>query len=169
MSTSSSVFRERLLPGGGALATAVGLGVLTAIILIPVQPVVAAVAAVLVAAAGVCWLVLAAPVITVDGGVLHAGRAHIPVTLLGTASVIGSRDAMREELGGRLDARAHVLLRSWIPTGVRVTLVDPADVTPYWLLSTRRPDELAAALGASRQDASGRDEPGTAKAATPET
>jgi hypothetical protein len=29
---------------------------------------------------------------------------------------------------------------------VRVDLEDPLDPTPYWLLSTRRPQELAAAL-----------------------
>jgi hypothetical protein len=29
---------------------------------------------------------------------------------------------------------------------VRVEVVDPQDPTPYWLVSTRRPDDLARAL-----------------------
>ncbi|HWJ84512.1 MAG TPA: DUF3093 family protein, partial [Cellulomonas sp.] len=34
----------------------------------------------------------------------------------------------------------------WIHAGVRIELVDPADPTPYWIVTSRRPDELAAAL-----------------------
>jgi hypothetical protein len=29
---------------------------------------------------------------------------------------------------------------------VRIEITDPSDSTPYWLTSTRRPDELVAAL-----------------------
>jgi hypothetical protein len=32
---------------------------------------------------------------------------------------------------------------------VQVTVHDPADPVPYWLVSTRRPDELVAALVAA--------------------
>ena len=46
-----------------------------------------------------------------------------------------------------LDARAHVCLRAWARTAVRVEVVDPADPTPYWLVSTRHPARLAAAIG----------------------
>ena len=53
---------------------------------------------------------------------------------------------MRQAHGPRLDARAYLCLRGWIPTGVRIALADPQDPTPYWLLSTRRPEALAAAL-----------------------
>lgn len=161
MSTTSPTFRERLLPGAAALLTAVAAGVLALAILLPVQPMVAVVVGVAVAAGGVTWLVLGAPVLAVQDGELHAGRARVPLALLGEVTVLPSRDRMRDELGGRLDARAHVVLRSWVPTGVRVTLRDPADPTPYWLLSTRRPQELAAALDADRRV-------GIAKAATPE-
>ncbi len=46
----------------------------------------------------------------------------------------------------RLDARAWLLLRGWIPGVVRVRLDDPDDPTPYWLVSSRHPRRLAAAL-----------------------
>ena len=167
MSTASSApsFRERLLPGVGAVAAALGVGLLALIVLLPIAPTAAVVVGVLVALAGVVWLVAAAPVVAVRDGELWAGRAHVPVTLLGDVVVLATREQLRDELGARLDARAHVLLRSWVPTAVRVALEDPADPTPYWLVTTRRPEELAEALGAP----SGPVGPaGTAKAATPE-
>jgi hypothetical protein len=44
------------------------------------------------------------------------------------------------------DARAHLVLRPYIKTAVEITLDDPDDPVPYWLVSTRRPQQLAAAL-----------------------
>jgi hypothetical protein len=39
-----------------------------------------------------------------------------------------------------------MLLRSWIPTAVRIDLNDADDPTPYWFISTRKPVELVRAL-----------------------
>jgi len=36
--------------------------------------------------------------------------------------------------------------RPWIGGAVQVLLDDPADPTPYWVVSTRHPVELAEAL-----------------------
>jgi hypothetical protein len=36
---------------------------------------------------------------------------------------------------------------------VRVDIADPADPAPYWLLATRHPDRLVAALTAARSAA----------------
>lgn len=46
----------------------------------------------------------------------------------------------------KADPRAFMLLRSYIPTAVRVKVTDPADPTPYVYLSTREPQALVAAL-----------------------
>jgi hypothetical protein len=43
-----------------------------------------------------------------------------------------------------------MLLRSYVPTALRVEVTDPADPTPYLYLSTRDPEALAAAIGAAR-------------------
>jgi cation diffusion facilitator CzcD-associated flavoprotein CzcO len=43
-----------------------------------------------------------------------------------------------------------VATRSWLPLAVRVEVVDPDDDTPYWLVGTRQPRELAAALQTHR-------------------
>ena len=44
------------------------------------------------------------------------------------------------------DARAYLLLRPYLKRAVRVEITDPADPTPYWLVSTRHPDRLAEAV-----------------------
>nr|WP_284301161.1 DUF3093 family protein [Homoserinibacter gongjuensis] len=51
-----------------------------------------------------------------------------------------------QERGVRLHADAWLLIRGWIPDVVRVELDDPQDPTPYWIISSRRADELAAAI-----------------------
>ena len=86
--------------------------------------------------------------ISVADGVLRAGRARISLEHVGEVQALGAEDAHR--LAGRdADARAYLLLRPYLRRAVRVAIDDPADPTPYWLLSTRRPDRLAAALTGS--------------------
>ncbi|SKC72614.1 DUF3093 domain-containing protein [Krasilnikoviella flava] len=139
-------FRERLSPGPGAWCGAVGLGVIVGVTLWPLAHVVAAVVGVVVAAGTLAALVATSPVIEVTDGNLRAGRAQVSVDLLGEVTPMDDAEAMRTALGPALDARAFVCLRAWARTGVQVELQDPLDPTPYWLLSTRRPRELAAAL-----------------------
>jgi membrane protein implicated in regulation of membrane protease activity len=140
------VYHERLLPGPGAWIAAVGLGVIVAVVVLPLAPLAAPGAGVLVAAGTIAALVATAPVIEVSDGELRAGSAHVPVDLLGPVTPVFSAEEMRVQLGLELDARAYVCLRSWARTGLKVELVDPSDPTPYWLVSTRRPDDLAAAI-----------------------
>jgi hypothetical protein len=87
--------------------------------------------------------------ITVAGGELRAGRARIPVALLGEATVLDA-EASRLLAGRDADARAYLLLRPYLRRAVRVDVQDPADPAPYWLLSTRRPERLVAAIVAAR-------------------
>ena len=49
-------------------------------------------------------------------------------------------------LGPGADPRAFLFTRPFVGPVVRVDLRDPADPHPYWLVSTRRPGELAAAV-----------------------
>jgi hypothetical protein len=48
--------------------------------------------------------------------------------------------------GPEADARAYLLLRPYLKRAVKVEITDPADPAPYWLVGTRRPDQLASAL-----------------------
>ncbi|MGH3445720.1 MAG: DUF3093 domain-containing protein [Nocardioidaceae bacterium] len=90
--------------------------------------------------------------VEVRDGMLTAGRARVPVAVLGRADAL-DRDAGRRIAGVEADARAYLLLRPYVKSSVRVSLEDRADPTPYWLLSTRRPSRLVAALDAARATA----------------
>ena len=57
-------------------------------------------------------------------------------------------EAARRAAGPEADHRAFLFTRPFVSGLVRVDLADPADPHPYWLVSTRKPDELAAAVAA---------------------
>jgi hypothetical protein len=86
--------------------------------------------------------------VAVRDGVLYAGPAHIATDLLGPVEPLDAEQTRRVH-GVEADARAFLLTRPYLKRSVKVTLVDPADPTPYWLVSTRHPRELAAALSGS--------------------
>jgi hypothetical protein len=86
--------------------------------------------------------------VAVLDGTFRAGRAQIPVALLG-APVALDATASHRLAGVDADARAYLLLRPYVKRSVQVPVQDPADPAPYWLVSTRRPDRLVAALTAA--------------------
>ncbi|MDG4859209.1 DUF3093 domain-containing protein [Streptomyces sp. T-3] len=86
--------------------------------------------------------------IRVVAGSLVAGDARIPLTALGEAEVLDAAEA-RAWRSHRADPRAFMLLRSYIPTAVRIPVTDPEDPTPYVYLSTRSPEQLVSKLGQS--------------------
>ena len=103
---------------------------------------------VLVAAVTTLFISYGGARVTVDAGTFQAGRARIPVTLLGVP-VAHDAAASRRLAGVDADARAYLLLRPYVSRSVQVPVADPADPTPYWLVSTRHPDRLVHALVAA--------------------
>ena len=92
------------------------------------------------------WGLLAwSPTIEVRQGVLYAGRAHLELEYIAEAIALDPIAAYNLR-GPAANPLAWMLLRSWIPTAVRIDLADAADPTPYWFISTRKPTELVAAL-----------------------
>jgi hypothetical protein len=91
--------------------------------------------------------VAAAILITVDETWLRVGRAQIELDYL-TGAVALDNAATSRRAGPDADARAYLALRPYIPTAVEITLGDADDPAPYWLVSSRRPHELASALSA---------------------
>lgn len=87
----------------------------------------------------------AAEVIEVDADELRVGRAVIERAYI--ARCLALDVAATDARGGvDADARAHLVLKPYVRTSVEIELADPADPVPYWLVSTRRPARLAAAL-----------------------
>jgi hypothetical protein len=83
--------------------------------------------------------------VRVVDGVLCAGRARVPLDLLADPRALDA-EATRRLAGRDADARAYLLLRPYLKRSVQVVVTDPADPTPYWLVCTRHPDELAGAI-----------------------
>ncbi len=87
----------------------------------------------------------AAIVISVEEQDVRVGRATIEHPYIGTCRALTAEET-RRRTGVEADARAHLVLRPYIKTTVEITLDDPEDPVPYWLVSTRHPQRLAAAL-----------------------
>jgi Protein of unknown function (DUF3093) len=87
----------------------------------------------------------AAIVISVEEQEVHVGRASIEHAYIATCRALNAEET-RRRTGVEADARAHLVLRPYIRTTVEITLDDPEDPVPYWLVSTRQPQRLAAAL-----------------------
>ena len=90
--------------------------------------------------------------IRVAEGVLHVPGARVPVEVLGGVQALDVEQTRRLR-GPTADLRAHVAARPWLRRAVQVRIEDPDDDTPYWLVTTRRPTELAAVLEAARVQA----------------
>lgn len=97
------------------------------------------------------FLFATSPVIIVTESSLQAGRARVARHFIETVEVAG-RASTKKLLSTGADARAYLLIRSWIPESVRVVINDADDSTPYWLISSRRARQLAEALGVSHSE-----------------
>jgi Protein of unknown function (DUF3093) len=77
---------------------------------------------------------------------LRAGRAVLPATSIDDVRTVDAQER-RRLLGPKADARAYTLVRGYIPGGVYVHIKGADDDgTPYWFVSSRHPEALAAAL-----------------------
>lgn len=90
----------------------------------------------------------AAIVISVEEQEVRVGRASIEHAYIATCRALDAEET-RRRTSVEADARAHLVLRPYIKTTVEITLDDPEDPVPYWLVSTRNPQRLAAALQAA--------------------
>lgn len=87
--------------------------------------------------------------VEVRDGELLAGRQRIGVDQL-AAPVLLSGEALRRRLGPQADPAAHICVSWWIHTGLEFAVRDPANPTPYWVVSTRQPVALATAVETER-------------------
>lgn len=83
----------------------------------------------------------------VDDAGLSVGRYRLEGRYIAGATALQG-EAARTALGPDADHRAFLFTRPFVPSVVRVDLDDAADPHPYWLVSTRHPEALAAAIEA---------------------
>jgi hypothetical protein len=90
--------------------------------------------------------------VAVVGTEFQVDDARLPVAVVADVVALDA-DGRREVLGVGAHPLAFVVQRPWIGGAVQVVLDDPTDPTPYWVVSSRRPVELATALLAARPSA----------------
>ena len=142
-------WRERLWPSWWLVPVVLLVGIGFGLVAAPFGGAVVVTVAVLATLTLGAMLLATTASVAVEGGTFVAGRARIPLGLIGDPEVLDA-DAMRAARGPELDARAYLCLRGWISGGVRVPVLDPQDPAPYWLVSVRRPGELAEAVRRAR-------------------
>lgn len=90
--------------------------------------------------------------IEVSEGELRAGSFTLP---LATAGEVAALDEARTRAlrGASADPRALIMSRPYLKLAVYVEVTGEHQNRPYWLIGTRRPAELAAAIERSRPQA----------------
>jgi hypothetical protein len=93
--------------------------------------------------------------VTVSDDEFAVDDARLPLTVISDVVALDAA-GKREALGVGAHPLAFVIQRPWIGPAVQVLLDDPADPTPFWVISTRHPVELATALLKARDAVSPR-------------
>ena len=76
------------------------------------------------------------------------GRASIPRSLLGKIDEI-AKEQIFQERGPKLDPAAYKVFQGTVKTALKISIQDANDPTPYWIISTRKPTQLATVLRAT--------------------
>jgi len=139
------IFSEKLVPAWSSFVAVAILWPSVWLVFLPINATLGAMGGAVLTA--VIWgaMVFASPRIVVDNNELCVGRAHIPLKYIGFVSEVATKERFAER-GSRLDARAFVRFQAGIKGLVKIELNDANDPTPYWLLATRKPQELISAL-----------------------
>lgn len=83
--------------------------------------------------------------IEIDQRELRIGKAHIEIKYLKSVELL--TPAQIRTLRTRdADPAAYLAITFWISTGVKITLNDSRDSTPYWLVSSKKSEELTNTL-----------------------
>ena len=147
-----TLYREKLWPAAWLFfATALVIPA-SLLVFLPIDFRVGIVTAIVLYAGCVAALLIGSPVVEVTESGFRAGRARLPLKVVG--AVTGYRaDEASLERGRHLDARAWLLIRGWISPVVKVEVADETDPAPYWLVSTRQPDAVIDALVRAKAEA----------------
>ncbi|MCO5951918.1 DUF3093 domain-containing protein [Microbacterium yannicii] len=138
-------YRERLGPSLWILVAAALVAPMAALVISPIDRTIALVVGAAIGVVLIALMIAAAPVVEVRDGELRAGRAHIDVEFLGMPQVHLGDDA-RHARGAGLDPRSWHLIRGGIDGLVVIPVTDADDPTTAWVISSRTPDRLSAAV-----------------------
>lgn len=89
--------------------------------------------------------------VEIGGGALRAGGAALPLTAISEVVTLDEKQSARLR-GPRADPAAYLYSRPYLKESVYVAVAPPGPA-PYWLIGTRHPAELAAAIERYREQA----------------
>ncbi|MFT4306676.1 MAG: DUF3093 domain-containing protein [Microbacterium sp.] len=138
-------YRERLAPSLWTIVAAMVCAPMATLVFVKIGTTLALLIGAAVAIALVAALIGLAPIVDVTGSVLRVGPARIDVSYLGEPTALRGEQA-RTVRGPGLPAHAWHMLRGGIDGVVVLPLTDPDDPAPAWVVSSRTPDRLAAAV-----------------------
>ncbi|MDE0545472.1 DUF3093 family protein [Microbacterium sp. C7(2022)] len=141
----TGTYRERLGPSLWTVLAAAVVSPMAALVFVAINPTVALAIGAFVAVGVIGAMIAFAPVVSVTDHTLRAGRAHIDVAFTGEPVIARGEDA-RHARGPGLDHRSWHLIRGGIEPVVIIPIIDPDDPAPAWVISSRTPERLAAAL-----------------------
>ena len=139
------IYQERLWPNFWIWLIAAGTAGAVIFVLAPISLTTGYIAAAVAAVILAVLLIVSAPRITVTQTTLQVGRAQIEREFVGRVEAFTGDDATAQR-GTELNGTAYMCFRGWIQPVVKIEITDEADRTPYWITSTRRPNQLVAAL-----------------------
>ncbi len=146
------LYRERLTPSVPVWIVAAVTGAIFGVILVPISVVAAVVVAIAMAIAVCVALAVTSPLVEVTGEHVAVGRARIEPELLGAPETLDA-DGWAETMSTGFEPLAYHCTRGWLREGVRVPVLDDDDPTTAWVISSRRPEQLALAVLAARERA----------------
>lgn len=144
-----TIYHEKLWPAPWLFASTALVIPASLLVFLPINVFVGVISAAVLYLGCLALLLTSATKVEVTRTELLAGRARIPLSVIGAVEGFRGAEATLER-GQRLDARSFLVIRGWIDPVVRLELVDPNDPVPYWLVSTRNPEAVTAAIGRAR-------------------
>jgi len=144
-------YDERLWPNFWVWLIAAGTAAAVVVMLAPISMAAGIIGAVVAAILLTVLLIVSTPRILVTDTMLHVGRAQIERRYVGQVEAF-TGEAATEQRGPKLNGTAYMCMRGWIDPVVTIQITDETDLTPYWIASTRRPQQLAAALNRPAED-----------------
>lgn len=145
-------YRERLTPSLPFFVALAALMPMVSLSFVPVDPTIGMILGILLTALVMLLAVLTSPRVEVVGTVLKAGRAQIDVQWLGDLQIL-TEDAARHARGTGLSPRSWHLIRGGIDGVLIANIDDPNDPVTSWVISSRTPDRLAAAIKGAKDQA----------------
>ncbi len=142
-------YRERLWASVWVYLTTALVIPASLLVFLPINFTAGVIVAIAIYAGCVGVLIATSPVIEVSSEQLTAGRARLPIAFIGEVTGHSGEEATLQR-GQKLDARAWLMIRGWVSPVVRIEVSDTKDPTPYWLVSTRQPAAMVAAIAEAK-------------------